>query len=160
EAGGHVLCRAVVAFHLSRHGKRPGICLIDGGSLCGRLPLPVAFNDAPRKTELTTFADGNSRPVSQKEQTMARISSLAGRLILTVVLCGFAPHVAAQSQYSVTDLGILPTFTASFGDGINASGQVAGSSARTGVEHGSVWTSGTLQDVGTLSGFGSSAAVG
>jgi probable HAF family extracellular repeat protein len=91
---------------------------------------------------------------------MALTPSLVGRLSLTVVLGGFAARVAAQPLYSVTDLGVLPTFTASDGNGINASGQVAGSSTRTGVEHGSVWTSGTLQDVGTLSGFGSSAAVG
>src|SRR5262249_31430766 len=91
---------------------------------------------------------------------MARMNSFAGRLILTVVLCGFASHVAAQSSYTVTDLGMLPTFTASDGNGINASGQVAGSSSRTGAEHGSVWTSGSLQDVGTLPGFGSSVAIG
>jgi len=92
---------------------------------------------------------------------MALTRSRAGRLILTAVLCGCASRVSGQQQqYNVTDLGILPTFTGSQGSGINASGQVAGSSTRTGAELGFVWTSGSLQDIGTLPGFGSSAAVG
>jgi len=93
---------------------------------------------------------------------MAVASSVTGRMsILAFVLCGFASHAAAQPQYSVTDLGTLPTFNVSQAGGINSSAQVAGSSRSTssGVEHGFVWTNGSLQDVGTL-GFGSSAAVG
>jgi probable HAF family extracellular repeat protein len=80
---------------------------------------------------------------------------------LAFVLCGFAPHAVAQTQYGVTDLGTLSTFNVSQAGGVNTSAQVAGSSRDTvsGVEHGFVWTSGSLQDVGTL-GFTSSAAVG
>src|SRR5262245_10770959 len=91
---------------------------------------------------------------------MTLTHSFAGRLILSVVVCGCASRVAGQPQYNVTDLGTLPTFTASQGTGTNASGQVAGSSTRTGAERGFLWTSGSLQDIGTLPGFGSSGAVG
>src|SRR5713101_4276528 len=65
-------------------------------------------------------------------------------------------------QRFVVVLGTLPSFNVSQAGGINASGQVAGSASNTvsGIEHGFVWTSGTLQDVGTLAGFSSSAAIG
>jgi probable HAF family extracellular repeat protein len=93
---------------------------------------------------------------------MAVTSSITtGWGTVALVLCGFATHAAAQTQYSVTDLGTLTAFNVSQAGGINTPGQVAGSSSDTvsGVDHGFVWTSGSLQDVGTL-GFSSSAAVG
>src|SRR5260370_37197023 len=93
---------------------------------------------------------------------MAVTSSITTRWgTMALVLCGFATHAAAQTQYSVTDLGTLTAFNVSQAGGINTPGQVAGSSSDTvsGVDHGFVWTSGSLQDVGTR-GFSSSAAVG
>jgi len=95
-------------------------------------------------------------------QIMKFLSSVTGRLtVLTFVVCSIGHRATAQSQYSITDLGTLPTFNSSEAGGINDSGQVAGWSSDTrGIDHGFVWTSGSgMRDLGTL-GFSSSAAIG
>src|SRR5216683_7797292 len=89
-------------------------------------------------------------------------SSLAGRLtVLTFIICSMAQPAAAQPQYTIPDLGTLPTFNSSDAGGTNASGQVAGwSSTPGGIDHAFVWSNGTgMQDLGTLT-FNSSAAIG
>src|SRR3990172_5711909 len=80
-----------------------------------------------------------------------------------VVLTAFALSVTAAAhaaQYTVTDLGTLGG-TESFGSGLNASGQVAGASDRTGDSrtHAFLWkpsmlngTSGTMYNLGSLGG--------
>src|SRR5712692_5864320 len=93
---------------------------------------------------------------------MKFLSSIAGRLtVLTFILCSLGHRATAQSQYTIADLGTLPTFNSSEAGGTNASGQVAGWSSTTGgVDHAFVWTSGSgMQDLGTLT-FSSSAAIG
>src|SRR5712664_3505034 len=89
-------------------------------------------------------------------------SSIAGRLtVLTFIVCSMADRAAAQSQYTIADLGTLPTFNSSEAGGTNASGQVAGwSSTPGGIDHAFVWSSPSgMQDLGTLT-FNSSAAIG
>src|SRR5258708_18517839 len=81
--------------------------------------------------------------------------------VLTLLVCSIGYRATAQSQYTITDLGTLPTFNSSQAGGINVSGQIAGwSTNNSGIDHAFVWTSGSgLLDLGTL-GFSSSAAIG
>ena len=83
-----------------------------------------------------------------------------------IVLSAFALSVAAASRaasYTVTDLGTLGG-TESFGNGVNASGQVTGESSTTGdvAERAFLWkptapggASGTMYNLGTLGGTNS-----
>src|SRR5713101_1660732 len=80
---------------------------------------------------------------------------------LTLLVCSIAYRATAQTQYTITDLGTLPSFNSSEAGGINSSGQIAGwSHSNSGIDHAFVWTSGSgLLDLGTL-GFNQSAAIG
>jgi probable HAF family extracellular repeat protein len=83
------------------------------------------------------------------------------KTLLTLLVCSIGYRATAQSQYTITDLGTLPSFNSSDAGGINAPGQIAGwSHNNSGIDHAFVWTSGSgLLDLGTLA-FSSSAAIG
>ncbi len=119
------------------------------------LPIPI---HVPRKPAFPF--DYRNRGMYTR-QCMKFLSSIAGRLtVLTLLVCSMGHHAAAQSQYTITDLGTLPTFDSSEAGGTNASGQVAGWSTSAGIDHGFVWASDSgMLDLGTL-GFSSSAAIG
>jgi probable HAF family extracellular repeat protein len=66
-------------------------------------------------------------------------------------------HAYIFSNGVMTDIGALPGFTSSSGQGINASGAVTGSSSTTGTnQHAFLYSNGDMQDLGTQSGYVSS----
>ncbi len=66
-----------------------------------------------------------------------------------VVLCGgFASAVAAQTNYTVTDLGTLSGANSAKVADINKTGQLVGTSAN----HAFLWSNGVMTDLGTLGG--------
>jgi probable HAF family extracellular repeat protein len=81
-------------------------------------------------------------------------------LILSIVFMAVASVAAAQT-YTVTDLGVLSGDSASEGQAVNATGQVAGCAdtstsgapcSGTFPGHAFLWSSGTMQDLGVLDG--------
>jgi len=65
------------------------------------------------------------------------------------VLCaGFAAAAAAQTKYTVTDLGTLSGSSSAKVADINKSGQIVGTSA----DHAFLWSNGMMTDLGTLGG--------
>ena len=76
--------------------------------------------------------------------------SLAAAAAVLVVACTSGPARAAQSNYTITDLGTLGG-TASQAYGINASGQVTGwARIDDGSTHAFRYSGGVMQDLGTL----------
>jgi len=74
------------------------------------------------------------------------------RCFLLVMLLVVASGNAIGQQYSLTDLGTVPGYTAaSEAEGINSSGQVVGfASAASGAAHPSLYSGGTMTDLGAL----------
>ncbi len=70
-------------------------------------------------------------------------------------------HAAIYANGTVKDLGTLPGGTSSSAEGINASGQVVGSSDRgDGLVHAFLYSNGVMTDLGTLPGGATSYATG
>lgn len=59
---------------------------------------------------------------------------------------------ALAQQYTITDLGNLDGQGPTFAYGINASGQVVGTTWTSVGQHAFLWTAGTMQDLGLLPG--------
>src|SRR5215471_8140596 len=74
-------------------------------------------------------------------------------LVFCVLVGAFAPLAAAQTTYTVTNLGTLSGASSAKVAGINKSGQIVGTSA----DHAFLWSNGTMTDLGTLGGDVSSA---
>jgi probable HAF family extracellular repeat protein len=75
------------------------------------------------------------------------------RLSLNVCFAVLISHIALAQTYTVLDLGVLPRGSYSIATGINASGQVTGSSdIGTRDSHAFLFSNGTMQDLGTLGG--------
>lgn len=78
--------------------------------------------------------------------------------VLAAVICGalsMAAPAAAQTVYSVTDVGLLPGCTYATASGLNAYGDVAGfclANVNTGLARAFAWKGGTLTDLGRLPG--------
>jgi probable HAF family extracellular repeat protein len=76
--------------------------------------------------------------------------TLARTAVLGALLVPFGTASAA-SQYTITDLGVLPGGSASVATAINANGQIAGfSDVSGGDSHAFLYSAGTLSDLGTL----------
>src|SRR3984885_10283739 len=92
--------------------------------------------------------------------TIVRSDMIPNRPRLTCfLLCTIISSLCAAQTYSVTDLGPLPGGSFSVGAGINASGQVAGSSGSMGNANGDavLYTNGVPTDLGNLGGGWSEA---
>lgn len=71
------------------------------------------------------------------------------QIVSFAALCGaFAGAAAAQSNYTVTDLGALSGSNSAKVSDINKSGQIVGTSAN----HAFMWSNGVMTDLGTLGG--------
>jgi probable HAF family extracellular repeat protein len=85
-----------------------------------------------------------TRPVWRLAATLA--VGIGGALLA-------APALA--TSYSITNLGVLPGYNTSYGQGLSANGQVTGASSGT-TDHAFRWTTGGgMEDLGTLGGSGS-----
>ena len=77
------------------------------------------------------------------------MGDLCKQIVSFVALCGaFAGAAAAQSNYTVTDLGTLSGSNSVKVSDINKSGQIVGTSAN----HAFLWSNGVMTDLGTLGG--------
>jgi len=65
-----------------------------------------------------------------------------------VLCCAFTAAAAAQTSYTVTDLGTLSSSNSAKVAEINKSGQIVGTSAN----HAFLWSNGVMTDLGTLGG--------
>ena len=80
--------------------------------------------------------------------------------VLTFAVWSASPSLG-QTTYWITDLGTIPGGTFSEAYGINAYGQVTGSSgANLGNQHAFLYSAGTMTDLGTLPGFDASRGSG
>lgn len=76
------------------------------------------------------------------------------QIVSFAAVCGaFAGAAAAQTSYTVTDLGTLSGANSAKVSDINRSGQIVGTSAN----HAFLWSSGVMTDLGTLGGSASMA---
>ena len=90
-----------------------------------------------------------------------RVATLRPRRLAAGTVAAFCSYPAqkALAQYRLTDLGALPAGHSSEAVGINASGQVVGwSSSSTSLGEASLYSNGTIQDLGTLGGTASYAS--
>jgi probable HAF family extracellular repeat protein len=84
--------------------------------------------------------------MSAKESVMR---DFCKQVLSFAVLCSaFAATAAAQTSYTVTDLGTLSSSNSAKVSDINKSGQIVGTSAN----HAFLWSNGVMTDLGTLGG--------
>jgi probable HAF family extracellular repeat protein len=86
----------------------------------------------------------------------------AGQITGSYATAGGAPDAFLYSNGTFQDLGTFPGFDSSFGQSINAMGQVTGyyRNATTGAESAFLYSNGTMQNLGTLLGLTASTAYG
>src|SRR5690349_12610164 len=90
--------------------------------------------------------------------TLHRILAVLTTLMWVTALSSLTDVHTAQAAYTITDLGTLGG-NDSFAYGVNASGQVAGSSFKNGsFDHAFLYSGGTMHDLGVLPGTNTSSA--
>src|SRR5689334_14220953 len=95
---------------------------------------------------------GPRRRNAQRDNVPSKESVMRGfckQILGLAVLCGgFASAAAAQTSYTVTDLGTLSGASSAKVADINKAGQVVGTSGN----HAFLWSNGVMTDLGTLGG--------
>lgn len=96
---------------------------------------------------------------SRRAPALAALGQRARKALVPFVLLTCSLPAFSTTSYTVVDLGTLAGGSTSLAEGINSSGNVAGSGLTSGdgTTHAVSWTAGSIQDLGTLGGGTSQA---